>query len=302
MKELKKLLIAAMIILMQVSVTAAEISANEKMVQMEIETYGGEQTGAILGRINRLEKDYSGTNMQGNMNVRINSLYEIMYGNAGAPSLIAKINAIEWNAYHEVTAESIIKRLDKLENEILGKTTSENIIKRINELAQGTFGSEQIPLIEMQVPNDVLIRAELAEDIGSRSLQAGDIVNIKVAENVIIDGKLIIAKGQVGKGTVTSVRKAKGWMGRNGKINIDFQVLNSIDGNEIEIYVGEESKSEMRVREMIGGAAMVGMNINDDWNKLLVHGKNIELAAGTALYVQTKKATNVYALQLENDF
>ena len=300
---MKKILFTALIFfLMQVSVSAAEISANEKLVQMEIETYGGEQTGAILGRINRLEKDYSGANMQGNMNVRINSLYEILYGNAGAPSLMAKINAIEWNAYHEVTAESIIKRLDKLENEIAGKTSTENFIKRINELAQATFGSEQIPLIEMQIPNDILIRAELAENIGSRSLQAGDIVYIKVAENVIIDGKLIIAKGQLGKGTVSSVRKAKGWMGRNGKIEIDFQALNSIDGNEIEIYVGEESKSEMTAREMIGGAALVGMNLNDDWNKLMVHGKNIELAAGTPLYIQTKKVTNVYALQLESDF
>ena len=299
---MRKIFLAAALIIFFIPVivsAAEESSANSKLVQMERDTYGIEQNGAILNRINRLEQDYSGKSLQGNLNVRINSIYEILYGNIGAPSILAKTNAIEWNTYHEISGESISKRLAKLENELIGKTSNETFIKRIDALAQATFGTEQIPLAEMQIPNDVLIKVALVEGISSRTLQAGDIINFKVAENVLVNNKLIFAKGQRGQGTVDKVRKAKGWTGTNGKINIDFQNLNCIDGKNIEIYVGEESKNEMTLKEMISGAALVGMNLNDDWNKFMVHGKNIEIPAGTEFYIQTKKTVNLFALQLE---
>ena len=300
---MKKFLLTALIfffIPLQV-LAAANDSANSKLVQMEIDTYGTEQTGALLDRINRLEKDFSGVNMQGNLNARIDSVYEILYGNVGEPSILAKINALEWNVCHEVSGENIINRLNKLENEILGKTSIEPFIKRIDTLAQASFGTEKIPLEEIQIPDNLLIKVELLENIASRTLQAGDLVNIKVARNVYIDGNLIFAKGLRGKGTVESVRKAKGWTGVNGKIIIDFYGLNCIDGTNIEIFVGEESKDEMTSQKMIEGAALVGMNLNDDWNKIMVRGKNIEVPAGTQLFVQTKKNVNLYGLKVETE-
>ena len=45
---------------------APEDSANAKLAKIEIDTYGTEQSGAILDRISRLEKSYSGQNMTGN--------------------------------------------------------------------------------------------------------------------------------------------------------------------------------------------------------------------------------------------
>ena len=297
---MKKIFFTALIIfLLPLTVWAAGDSANSKLIEIEQDIYGAEQTGAILDRINRLEKDFSGKNLQGNMNVRINSIYEILYGNIGTPSILAKINAVEWNVYHEVSGESIIKRLEKIEREILGKTSENTLIKRIDTLAQASFGTEQIPLAEMQIPNDILIKVALTKTIDSKTLQVDDVIDFKVAENVFIDGKLIFAKGLRGKGTVASVRKAKGWTGTNGKIKINFQTLKCIDGNNIEIYVGEESKKEMTAQEMISGASLVGMNLNDDWNKVMVRGKNIEIPAGTEFFVQTKKTVNIYGLQLE---
>ena len=302
--KLKKILQVMLVIIVlgvQITVFAAD-SATEKLIQMELDTYGAEQTGAILNRINRLEKDFSGKNMQGNMNVRIDSIYEILYGNSGAPSILAQINAIEWNAYNEVSGESIVNRLNKLESELLGKNSNATFIKRINSLSRASFGSEQIPLLEMQVPRNLLIKVELTENVGSRTLQTGDLVDIRVAENVFLDGKLIFAKGLTGKGKVEKVRKAKGWIAQNGKIQIDFYTLNCIDGKSIDIYVGEESKNEMTKQEMISGASLVGINLNNDWNKVMVHGKNLEVTAGTNLYVQTEKVMRLYGLKTDSQF
>lgn len=299
MKKFLTVLIALVLSYLPLTVLAAD-SATEKLIRMEQDTYGAEQPGAILDRINHLEKDYSGKNMRGNLNVRIDSIYEILYGNIGTPSVLAKINAIEWNAYNAVSNKSIQERLTKLERELFGKTSTGTFIKRIDAIAKAAFGTDQIPLLEMQVSKDVLIKVELAENVGSRNLQAGDLVDIKVAENVFVDGKLVFAKGLPGKGKVEKVRKAKGWTGRNGKIQIDFFTLNCIDGKNLEIYVGEESKHEMTTQGMIAGASLVGMNLNDDWNKFMVHGKNLEISAGTELYVQTERNIRLYGLKVSS--
>ena len=103
------------------SVFAAEESANEKLARIETDTYGFEQSGAILDRISRLEKNYSGQNMNGNMNARIDAIYDILYNNDVGPGVLAKVNALEWNFNHEVESGGIDKRLATLENAILGK-------------------------------------------------------------------------------------------------------------------------------------------------------------------------------------
>ena len=300
MKKFLSVLTALVLFYLPLTVLAAD-SANEKLIQMEQDTYGAEQPGAILDRISHLEQDYSGKNMRGNLNVRIDSVYEILYGNVGTPSVLAKINAIEWNAYNEVSNKSVQERLIRLEREIFGKTSTGTFISRIDTLAKASFGTEQIPLVEMQVSKDVLIKVMLAENIGTRTLQVGDLVDIKIAENVFVDGKLVFAKGLPGKGKVEKVRKAKGWTGRNGKVEIDFYTLNCIDGKSINIYVGEESKNEMTVQGMVTGASLVGMNLNDDLNKILVRGKNLEVSSGTELYVQTEKSISLYGLKNSND-
>lgn len=300
MRKIFAVFLSLAIFLVPLTISAAE-SANEKLIRMEQGTYGAEQRGAILDRISQLERDYTGQNMRGNMNVRIDSMYEILYGNSTTPSVLAKINAIEWNAYKSVSGKSVRQRLDELEREILGKNSTETFIKRINNLAQASFGRAEIPLVEMQLSRDILIKVVLAENVATRTFQIGDLVDIQVAENVFVDGKLVFAKGLTGKGRVERLRKAKGWIGQNGKIQIDFYTLNCIDGNGVGIFVGEEAKAEMTERKMIKGASLVGMNLNDDWNKFMVHGKNLEVYAGTEFFVQTEMPVNVYGLNVSSN-
>ena len=70
-KILGGVLAASMIFSASTFCSAAEESANAKLVRIEIDTYGAEQSGALLDRIATLEKSYSGQNMSGNMNARI---------------------------------------------------------------------------------------------------------------------------------------------------------------------------------------------------------------------------------------
>ena len=277
----------------------AETSATEKLVQIERDTYGKEETGALLNRISKLEKDFNGQNQKGNMNARIEAIFDSLYENTGEPGIIAKINALEWNINHEVKNDSIETRLSALEENLLGKKQEGSFSARIRELSNVTFGNEDIPMIQMQLPADTLIKVALIDSINSKNLRVGDIVHIKVVEDVTADGNLVFAKGLLGEGTVKSVRKAKGWTGTNGKVEIDFNKIRMIDGRSIETYVGEKSKTEMESKQMVEGASLVAMNLNDKLNKILVRGKNVEITSGAELYVQTKNSAAVYVLSGE---
>lgn len=278
----------------------AEESANEKLIQIERDTYGNEQIGAILDRLNKLEKDYTGRNMQGNMNARIDAIYNILYNDTGEPSIIAKVNALEWNINHEVHVGGIDKRLSELENSILGKADDGTFVNRIRNLSKNSFGMENIPMIEIQAAENTLIKVALTEDVGSKTLQVGDTVNFAVAEDVLQDNKLIFAKGLEGFGTVTEVRKAKGWIGMNGRVEIDFNKIRCLDGRTIETFVGEESKNIMTENKMVEGASLVGMDLNSNWDKALIRGKNISINSGTEFYIQTKNSSAIYALPIDS--
>ena len=278
------------------NVTFAAESANDLIAKIERDTYGMEQEGALLPRLNRLEKDYSGRNLQEDLNTRIEALYTILYDNSATPSIIAKINAMEWNVEHQVKGGSVENRIRYLEKIILGTETEGTLTDRIRELVKASFSNENIPMYEIQLPADTLIKVALVNEISTRTAQVGDTVKFKILEDVIIDDNLVFAKGLYGVGIVDTVNKPDGW-GSNGKLIINFNKVSCIDGQEVETFVDLEAKEMMIAEKMVRGAALVGLNINDDWNKVFVHGKNLEVPADTEFYIQTKNNSAVYALK-----
>ena len=57
---------------------------------------------------------------------------------------------------------------------------------------------------------------------------------------MIVNGRLVFAKGAPGEGTVKSVKQAKNF-GRNAKVDIDFNKAKSIDGTYVDTFVGEDT-------------------------------------------------------------
>ena len=288
--------VMAFIVISAGNVTFAETSANALIAKIERDTYGEVREGAILPRLNNLEKDYSGQNLQEDMNTRIEALSNILYDNSATPGLLAKLNAVEWNLKHEVNSGGIEGRIYSLEEEMLGESSEGTFISRIRELVKASFGREDIPMYEIQLPANTIIKVALVNSVGSREAQVGDEVKVRVVEDVIVDGSLVFARGLYGTGTVEIVQRPNGW-GSNGKLIINFHKLTGIDGQEVETCVEYESINLMTEKNMIDGAALVGLNLNSDWDKAMVHGKNVEVPAGTEFYIQTKSDTAVYALK-----
>ena len=278
---------------------AAEDSANAKLAKIEIDTYGAEQSGAILDRISQLEKSYSGRNMTGNMNARIEAIYDTLYDNSAEPGILAKVNVLEWNLNHEVALGGIDSRLVALENQIMGKTLTGTFNERIRELAKASYGAEILPIVQIQIPANTLVKVVTIASVSSKTMQEGDIIPIKIVEDIFVDGNLVFASGLPGEGTVTRIVRAKNIFS-NGKIETDFNKLKSLDGQDVATYTGIEAIEEMTANSMARGLSLIGQTFsgkNKDMEEVFIRGKNIELPAGIELFVQIKEPTIVYGLR-----
>ena len=282
---------------------APETSATAKLAKIETDTYGSEQSGALLDRISRLEKNYSGQNMNGNMNARIEAIYKALYENDSEPGILAKLNALEWNVDHEVMSGGIDTRLTALENVILGRTTDGTFNDRIRALAKASYGQEILPITALTLPENLLIKVATTVPVGSKTLQEGDTIPIKIIEDVFVDGNLVFARGLPGEGTVLKVHRARNIFS-NGKIEADFHTIKSIDGQDVETYTGVEAVDAMSGDSMARGLSLLGQTFsgkNKEIEEVLVRGKNIDLPAGVELYLQIKTPIVVYGVKSTSD-
>jgi len=300
-QKLLSTFLAALLVLTPLSVSSAAVpqTVQDKLAAIEADAYGGEQTGALLDRINRLESDFNGSHMTGSMMARVDAVYDQIYSNAAGPSVLAKINAIEWNISHEVSMKSIQQRITDLELSLQGKTDEGTFTKRLSNLAELSFGNVTLPMVQTEVPANSLIKIALVTPVNAKNLKVGDTIHYQVAEDVLIDGNLVFAKGEPGEGTVTKVRQARDF-GRDAEVNIEFEKTKAIDGTYVTTYVGEEAKKEMKTMAMAAGASLVGMVLLGPIGVItgiFVKGKNIDLPEGTEAYIQTKSDELLYGVQ-----
>ena len=282
---------------------AAPDTLHGKIAAIETDVYGSEQIGAIGERLNKLETDITGKHLTESMMARVNTLYEVLYINESHPSMLAELNAIEWTINHEVNMTPVQPRLANLEMTLEGKTSAGDFDSRIDALGKVAFGSIDIPMELTDVPADTLIKVTLVTPVNAKNLKQGDAIEFKVAEDVLVNDCLIFAKGEPGRGKVAKVVQARNF-GRDAEVVIDFDETKSIDGTYVDTFIGEESKKQMEHMAMAAGASIAGMVILGPVGIIagaFVKGKNIDLPAGTEVYIQTKGDSRVYGVRTVSD-
>lgn len=299
-RKLMSMLLCLMLAMpgMGVATAAVPETVQDKLTMIERDTYGVEQVGALMERLNKLEKEYNGKNGEGSLMARVDALYDELYKNDNGPSVMAQVNAIEWNIGHAVSMEPVQKRLSDLEMIMNGKTGEGNFRTRIGQLSKDSFGDEKLPLARIPVPANTLIKVALVDPVNAKHLKEGDTIHYQVAEDVVLDGHLLFAKGEPGEGSVTKVRQAQNF-GRNAEVEIDFRHTKSLDGTEVDTFVGDEAKEQMKGYAMAAGASLAGMLILGPVGIIggaFVKGENINLPEGTELYIQTLSETELYGV------
>lgn len=305
MKKLFSLLLTVLLLMESVGLAAAAapITMQEKLEATERAAYGQPQTGALLDRLAHLEKDFGQASPQKSVVERTDALYGIMLENEGGPSLVTQMNAVEWAITQEVSMASIQKRVGEMEITLQGRPSEGSYRQRIDTLAASAFGSHEIPLAAGVVPANTLIKVLTVTPINAKNLKEGDRIEFQAAEDVIEGGRLLFAKGAPGYGTVKKVKQARNF-GRDAEVVIDFQALRAIDGTDVEMLLGAESKEKMESMAMAAGASLAGMALLGPIGIIggvFIKGKNINLPAGTELYIQTKNETSLYGLSTALD-
>ncbi len=281
---------------------APENTLIDKVSAVEKTLYGNDQTGSLLERISKLETDLYGTAASGAVVTRADSLYNGFFdSSASAPSILTKINGIEWELNHKVTSLPVKERIEKLEGLIDGISQTGAYNERINKLAKLAFANGTVIVADKVVPADTLVKIKLTSTIDSKTARIGDVVTYQVAEDVLVDGVLVLAKGADGIGQVTKVSQAQNF-GRDAKLEIDFTSIKAIDGSTITTFLGEKSKKETQSITMAAGASVAGLAILGPVGivgGVFVKGKSAKIDEGAQLYIQTKLENVVHGVQAQ---
>jgi hypothetical protein len=141
---------------------------------------------------------------------------------------------------------------------------------------------------EVVIPDGTEFTVVTAEEISSKTAAEGDTVTFKVEEDVKINGRVVIAKDAIVKGTVSSVQQ-KGRMGKAGKLGIRIESTKTVDGQKLKLRASKGKEGEDKTTNVILLSVLVSPFF------LLKHGKDAVIKPGTKLKVFTDQDLKVQA-------
>ena len=131
------------------------------------------------------------------------------------------------------------------------------------------------------LPDGTPVQISLNRTLSSSDAQKGDNVDFTVVEDVSVNGTLVIKRGAVAMATVTVARK-KRRMGRAGKLNVNIDYVELVNGQRVGLRAVEEAKGKGRQKHITGAMVATGIFFFPAAPFfLLVKGKNITIPEGT---------------------
>ena len=138
-----------------------------------------------------------------------------------------------------------------------------------------------------------LITLFFKESLNSKELSNGQLIRLAVKDDVVSNnGKIIIAANTPVNGRITNVKNAK-WAGQKGKISLQINNINAVDGTSIPVFYNLNNEGKSRQSTAVG----VGMLLF--WPALFLKGKEANIDAGTLILVETLGSTTLNTVNFE---
>lgn len=169
-------------------------------------------------------------------------------------------------------------------------TTTTTPKSQQNPRGQQTLSSVQNT--HAYIPKDTILTVELTSELTSKKAKKGDVVPIKMSQNVIINDVVVIPEGATVKATVTKAKKAGGF-GRAGKLEFTIDSVKTINGVDVPLEY-----SAMKKAGNDGGAVAVGVLLSVVGG-LFMKGKNVSFSAGTTFEAKVSADTDL-GVSLDN--
>lgn len=295
-KEMKKIafMLALIMVITAIPISvSADVTPISTLVSVEEVLYGEVRTGSLMERIERVERDIYGEPQTGAVLVRIDRVQSFLQSNqAQGGSLRLQLNLAEWGFLARLTdGQPLVKRLERLETDLLGTPQAGPISERTRELMMMIWGTTSLDVRQVELKEQTLVRIRLLTAVDSATSREGDVVRYRVTEDVMVDGRVVIPVGAEGIGRIAEVSSA-GRLGKDGRIEIDFGKVPSLDGNLITLHVSERATEQNRSLELAAGASMAGVLLLGPIGLVggyFIRGKDVQIGVGTEFFVETTR-------------
>lgn len=279
---------------------ASDMTVLDKASAVEKIIYGAEQTGSLVERTSKLEKDMYGVETKDALVTKLDRIHTyVRESSTAGPSFSLKLNAVEWILSHNLTNQPAKARIENLERVMLGSPVTGAFDGRLDKLMKMAYPDGQLEVASVSVTKDTLVRIKIVSPLDTRSSRVGDTVIFQASDDVYVGGLLAIGRGAYGTGKVTKVEPAKNF-GRDAKLEVSFDSIDSMGGNKIDTFLGEKAKEETKSLAKAAGATFAGMVLLGPIGVVggaFVQGQEISIPAGTELFIQTKNDAEIYGIK-----
>jgi hypothetical protein len=134
----------------------------------------------------------------------------------------------------------------------------------------------------VMLPDNTPLKILLRDPLYSKKLDKdslGQTVNFEVAEDVVVDGSILVRRGALATGHFTDVQKTKK-AGRHAEIEFAFDSVTTVDGQKIPVSAPSEQVRGGRHSNTMSNAEQVGAI------GFLAKGSDVFIRAGTTYDVQ----------------
>lgn len=142
--------------------------------------------------------------------------------------------------------------------------------------------------LKVTLPDGTEFTAVTTEEISSKTATEGDPLIFKVAEDVKVGDKVVIAKDTLVKGVITQAKKA-GMMGKGGSLGIRVESTTTVDGQTIKLRSSKGKEGDDKTGTTVALVVLFGPL------GFLKHGKNAKIKEGTPIKVYVDENKDVAA-------
>jgi len=145
-------------------------------------------------------------------------------------------------------------------------------------------GQDPPPEHSKVIPDGTEFTVVTVDEISSKTAAEGDPITFKVAQDVKIDGQVVIAKDTIVKGSVAQAKKA-GMMGRGGSLGIRVESAMTVDNQKLKLRSTKGKEGDDKTGTTVALVVLFGPL------GFLKKGKNAVIKPGTEIkvYVDEEK-------------
>jgi secreted trypsin-like serine protease len=138
-------------------------------------------------------------------------------------------------------------------------------------------GSAQTRSNIIVVPGGTQVPIHVVGTVSSASLKDGDTFQFQAAQDVVVNGMIVVRSGSLGSGTIHDVDHAGG-NGHSGSLTLNFDWIYAVDGGRIHLASATQKQAEEDRKGASSTATIIGFatfGLGGLFGHNLAHGREV---------------------------